>query len=1231
MSALSDPANWVISDGRSQAQRRLPALDQTYFKPNDFSFEQLLAMAQEYAGLARFVELDGVADGATWQHYFQHDLTVLLATILVIDVDQVRSNFARRAQPAPTPTQRQAAFDFDFGYNMASFRSDTPASALLLARLLDDWQVRLAKIGGGLAQDLLVTLRRVLLGIQPQLQAMVQNLQDEAVPVPGRVGSCFSAEFLQLANVSATFANTPDAGIFYVLCQAISIVQRQARRLLPLSLVSGEHDPGTGLLIAFIQLFQKLQAPLNRFGPTALDFYYRQVLQFQPDPSHTNSAFLLIRPQSGIGPLLVEKGCQFLASLDAAQPDMVLQAEEASWFSDAQVRALYTLYFKMEQKTQPPNRRLLGCYQDQIPLARDDAAGASQQRGWPLLGEPRAGRVSPSAQVARFGFAIASKVLLLAEGERSITVTWYWRPDSFKVSDEALKQFQNLFRIEVTTATGWVGINQYVRPAGGQVGQSTAPNAQTFALTFALPAGFAPIVGWQAALHGADCASKLPLLRFILRHDSGSAGDQISKAALLQMRIDVDVRGCRQLALYNQFGQLDPAATMQPFGPAPKLGAYFIVGCAEIQCKTLKTASIDVVWRDLPVGAADFRHCYADYHKQQQSNASFLAQPAVLAGGKWLLDQLLPWLNLFDGKPGAGKPALTLSLTQSGPGTQADSLPMDPLLPLFQPLSSPPDGDFGYNDASQSGFFKLTLMAPDGAFGHQAYPNLLQETMYANAAAMMANAATPPPDPLQPLVAAPNPPYTPELGAVSFNYSASALIRFDAPGVDEDWQDQLILLYPLGVACVRQTGAAQLLPTPLEAGNLLIGISARQLEGPLSLYFDLQDDSLPRDSGSGSAVIWYYMAANRWLALAASAIVHDGTDGFMGSGIIRLHLPSGISTDNSVMPAGLAWLRVAANTQLTHFGSVKRVLAQALKVNWQAASVSWPALMRAGAILHSKLPGVAQVVALEQARFSQPQEPQADFYTRISERLSHKNRALLPVDYERLILTRFPQVFKVKCFANLGYAIDNPGQRSGGHILIIVLPYFVADGPSGQKPMLSGKVLIQVQQFIAALAAPNASIVVQNPRYEEVQVRCRVVLKPNRPAGYCIRQINQALSDFLSPWHPAGGERHFGWRVRKPEISTFLQAQDCVAAVLGVAMLRITPKNNFWEDQYIINISDDNPASGDFFPAYPWGVAVPMPAHIVEVMPDQPPPLPKTTMGVDMLEVGSTFVISAKP
>jgi len=57
----------IVSDGRDQSHRQTPALSGDYFQLNEMSFEQLIAVATEYAfGVSRYALGAGVGYRARW-------------------------------------------------------------------------------------------------------------------------------------------------------------------------------------------------------------------------------------------------------------------------------------------------------------------------------------------------------------------------------------------------------------------------------------------------------------------------------------------------------------------------------------------------------------------------------------------------------------------------------------------------------------------------------------------------------------------------------------------------------------------------------------------------------------------------------------------------------------------------------------------------------------------------------------------------------------------------------------------------------------------------------------------------------------------------------------------------------------------------------------------------------------------------------------------------------------
>ena len=74
---LMEKFRLIVSDGRDQQHRRPPALDGNYFRPDEMSFEQLLALATEYARAVKFFKLNMAPEGH-WQQFFSADETIFM-------------------------------------------------------------------------------------------------------------------------------------------------------------------------------------------------------------------------------------------------------------------------------------------------------------------------------------------------------------------------------------------------------------------------------------------------------------------------------------------------------------------------------------------------------------------------------------------------------------------------------------------------------------------------------------------------------------------------------------------------------------------------------------------------------------------------------------------------------------------------------------------------------------------------------------------------------------------------------------------------------------------------------------------------------------------------------------------------------------------------------------------------------------------------------------------------
>jgi hypothetical protein len=1261
---MVESAELIIHDGMSQQQRVLPALEPGYFNVDEMSFSTLLAMAVDYAGRVNFYNLHNRPDGV-WTPYFSADETVVIANILATDLNQF-----------------VAAFEFglsEAGGNPARFlqEADLPqdlvntkkVSAYTLAKMLDVWFALLGNVESSVGVELRRLIESVLEGLRGELQAFKQLLIQTSASGEA-IEKIFSYNFCNAwfnnngvgAHVSSH--DEPD-GItvfslrsnFHSFVKAIEMIKAGAVRLLPASMKNQTHDPAAGLLIAFVKLFQNLQKRINRFTQNHLDFYYDQILMARPRDLVPDCAFLVIRPSVKGGEVVIPQDTEFLAGVDENKRDIIYAAEHGLAVNDAVVSSLHTLFFKRDRLNFPENKFLqkvgkkmqqlaTACYLEEISADPDSEIGnRNKMRPLPLLGAPKSTADIVSTPSARIGFAIASKVLMLKEGQRSISI--FLQFDSTDIAGAMtleeqlskltaiLKQtgergstavdsdqetffriFQDMFTLELTTATGWLAVPEYL-PSYSRIDQLGKANSLT--LKFSLPSDIPAISAYSPLVHGENYDTELAVVRCTLNPNTYLyAYDFLRNFALREIRIDVDVRGCRDLLLYNQVGQLSALAPFTPFGPIPALGSYLIIGSAEIAGKELTSFDIDVEWGGLPTDIGGFKTYYGGYGSVVE-NTDMQANVAVLVNGKWIPTDsgALTPIALFDTETDDDSLSIQSNLSCSD------------VIHYFKPLEKQKNSAaFSYTPSSKGGFFKFTLASPRMAFGHQEYPTVLANALTYNSRQKTS----------QSFETIPNPPYTPVITSIEAHYSAFSNIGLTRGSVsgEQRFNEQFIQLHPMGWENMASANYRSmfLLPQYNASGNLFIGLRGTRVDGILTLFFHLREDSLPMEGRPGMALEWSYLAGNSWIPLTEKQIISDSTEGFMTSGIVTLDLPPDISRGSTIMPGDLFWIGVSAQYDLEKYCSVYSVYAQALKVSWRKGdhAPSWmPVHLPAATISRSKktIPGIAKIIQIKHSFGGRAQESRSHMRTRLGERLKHKNRALLATDYEMLILEQFPEIYRVKCFANM-VADPIPEKRiRPGHILIVAVPYLSMEGHLNQMPMLSGHLVNEVKEFVMRLAPQFATIKVKNPVYEQIQVRCTVKLKRGLRGGQYTNMLNQAISDFLSPWKTPGYATHFGWCIRQHDLESYIQDQDYIDSVTNFSILRVAPDG---DDNFDLmdtaSVSKSPERYQSITPKYPWSIAVPLKHHAIGTTDDFKPTTP-IIAGVDELEIGTTFIVSS--
>lgn len=1242
----------IIRDGTSQKQRLLPALDDGYIDVDEMRLASLLAMSREYAGLLKYFDGDNREDG-DWSALFDAEEANIFASILATSLKQAEADFFGLLSKLH---QRPG---------MLHDGSIDPARlpAVALAQRIDSWFVKLGalqndaamqlheKIGNLIGKTLAHELHHLLAFVR-QSGAVVETGLPQFAP-EWTLGAVRRMHWPPHDAPHALAQFLKDN--FYAFHNAVLFLQEHSGALLQSSLQRSDHDPAAGLFIAFLKLFSGVQRKLNSFTRKHLDFYYSDVLQVRHREFVPDSTYLLFSPDVAGREVMIAKGTEFLAGLDENNIDLIYAADDDLLVTDARVCALHTFYLERNAVISPenslfwPDSRKKSSQQfataaklNRIELPQPDAGvTGSELEAQPLFGDPRRHKNKRFFEDARLGLAVASSVLLLEQGQRDVSVTFRLAASgsgedtlgsfidslgavSANREDAFFKVFRNMFRISLTSEAGWLEIEEYL-PLCSCVGPEGC-ESDSFKVQFRLPDSAAAIVPYAPALHGGGFDTDLPLVRFTLNPGAYLYPySLLSELVVREIVIETKVVGARGMLVYNQLGQLNPDAQFSPFGPSPAQGDYLVVGCYEAARKRLLDFEVEIEWSGLPPGMRDFGDYYREY-SGIGSNDAFRAKLAVLRDRKWIPADMgeQPETALFE------------SLKEEGEASRIcrkRRLSFRGLCRFLRPLEGIAEERYGYDAAAKDGFFRIALGNPPGAFGHKDYPTLLSRTMTENArlkrfglARLLLKA-----HPDKPL---PNAPYTPLINSIAVNYRATASISLEqvASADEEDISEKIFHLHPLGLESPSPKSYARIHMVPRydADGNLLIGIAASRLAGPLTLFFHLREDSLPEAGGRELHFTWHYLASNRWKKLDRSRVVADGTRGFLASGIVTLDLPADIDQASTIMPSGMYWLRVAASGDNFHtLCSLYAVYAQALKVSWKAQQGNDHAHLEhklpAGTIKDARysLPGIAGMRQVVDSFGGMPAEQNRQRTVRVSERLKHKNRAVTAWDYERLILQRFPEIYKVKCFPCMSGDDAQAGETRPGQLLIVVLPYLKEGAATNSMPMGNALLLREVREFVAGLSSAFAEITVRNPAYEQVQVHCRVGFKKGREPGLCLRQLNQEIFDYLFPWSPGGQEARFGWSIRCSELQSFIRSREYVETVSGLSLLHLSELGRHKHQLF----DTARRHVGEIGPIYPWSIAVPFRHHLIEVMSDGRFYKPDPT-GISRLSIGSTFILS---
>ncbi len=1273
-------------DGTAQSQRFPPALAPGWFGVDELRLEQLIAMCARYAAALQFVDSDGRAQG-DWGEMLAHDEAVVLAGLCGFDIERAQALFVDDFDAAPLPQLARQLLALvsriDRWYRVLA-ELDQPAARLLAPRIAQ----AVAPLAGEVAA-VRALLRELPEG--DALQRLAQDLQPIWQPAPDAAPArtprapreLLRATFFALLHAVETLqqlafellprslesqAHAPAPALLIAMLQVYGRVQQHVNglverridfyygeclRLAPrpaeadhLHLVLGgepgrareisvpagarfvagkdsagraiEYAADAGVRVGDARVAALLTLRLERdrlISPEcAFGFVTRGKASRLPLPAAAAAA-------PGDGPRPRPSWPLFGGTVRGAGASVaedarigLAVASPLLWLQEGQREIRLTLEFAfgegevqslLERACAAPTRaefatalgRLLVRWLFDAEDRLDDAALAAIRDA-----AQRVGAVAASQAAADHGDD--------AGGRRDpgagdpLSLLWgAHRPNRELMLDQLCN---GVFEVSLSSAQGWHAVADLavLRPQ-----PALEAGASGLTLVLKLPIAAPAIVACRRELHGDGWPEGQPLLRLQLGRQARlyplSLFDGVGLAALA---LDVRVNGLRELSAYNQLGRLDPSKPFTPFGPLPSTASYLVIGAAELARKNLDELALHFTWGALPAGSGGFERHYAGYGSGF-GNRDFAVATAVLRDGVW------------DDAAGAGEPLFAEQSQGRLLPTSALTLPPAVLRARWRPG----DPAVGLDQGARDAFVKLQLVRPAQAFGHQLYPRLLTDAVSTNARRRRART-----------VALPQPPYTPLVERLTITYRASQRIRIDESMGDGAAAGRVWHLRPFGLQEIHPglaNGRPTVLPNFGGDGQLLIGIAGSGVGGPISLLFELREEAAVERqvrAGLRPPVAWSVLVDDRWQPLAPAQVLSDTTAGLLCSGIVTLGLPMALRRDHLTLPDGLVWLRLATPAGSERFAGLHAVHAQAVRAT-RSADGSEPGVpMPAGSVTApaAAIDGLRSVLQPGASFGQRAAEDAARFRTRAGERLRHKNRACLPWDFERLVLERFPSVYKVKCLDSRAGA--GHGNRDPGRLVVVVVPVTARNeaGNATHAARLNAAELERIEDALRPLASPLARIVVRNAAYERVQLRCGVQLARGTSPGEAVQRITGAVIGYLSPWHDVGYGPRFDWTVRGEDLEACIRALPGVRSVGRVSLIHFgeDDQGRFW----LADSARQPAAVATLAWRDPWSLVLPTSRHIIEVDAGAAADDAPRRTGIAELAIGSTFIVGGR-
>lgn len=934
-------------------------------------------------------------------------------------------------------------------------------------------------------------------------------------------------------------ANQP----YYQMLQVLRDIKKQSDKYIQMIEQSGTMDASLSLLLVYIRNYCFISDKFNNTLLSLPDYYHKNILRTEERKTVQDQTYLVVNPlKEGF---VLPAGTRFFAGANDAGEELYYSNEEPRYLTGGKLEKAVTIFLRKEEG------RHQKMYTQEI-----DFAHASDNT---ILFD------GEDTKEVMGGWMLESHMLVLEEGNRKISIFFQLTDDSvYRLEEQGLVYFDLLdaFELQVSCAEGWMTYSPMVT-----IGEKKGKKNLIFDFTVTeMEASLSPC---QDDIHGFS--TQYPCVRIETKNEN-CPYDWAKHIAFGRMGIDVEVEGIRHFNLYSELGEMDAGKPFYPFGTQAEKGGWFMFSNEEISRKTVTEVSFKGVWNKLPQAQGGYGTVYKDYTQHSTlNNQSFRIKTEYRKNEKW---HLCPegLLLLFREEDGVLKEEAEIPFRMTDQNGR----------PIAARLSVP---DAGYGRETNL-LFRVTLNAPSIGFGMEEYRRLFAEVMIYNSCHKEKKQKEIPSVPVIPLLSDVELAYKAHWRSNDKGAVPVRLSRITCFSGEED--------------CPLNTGSVyDFMEDMKNSRNLYVKFAGMGSDKRICLYVDfsyIKKDLFLSESGTAKVSPYLeidYRRDGKWQPMNPENLLREETCGLTQNGFIECLLPV------ELQQVPFFWLRIRLQGEIEQYPAIRAMYLNCLKVVAEkgdglplpAGTIQKikPEDKRVGSILQP-LPGFG----------GKAKETVAEVSVRQSARISHRNRAVTPDNYEQMVLDQFPEIQKVHCLPQMC--------THNQEVYVVVFSYT----DDNAYPLTPSWKLAEIRDWLSSRVSPFVTLKVCNPSYRKVDIVCKAVLQEDgEDEGEIRRRMTLQIQDYFAPWLRTGDLPELGKKYSYKELHTRLandpDVQRLVALTVNGVQPEVQPTDIDAGDQYI-----------------PVG---PMPIEVVLIPTDIQIVLLPFKEGIGEIEIGSNFKI----